>query len=152
MNNTETVSSRQSYLAGTLANRQRSARIAAGLLVLHGLIEVSGLLMIKSLPHSLESFGNLGQSQIEVNAISIVSFGVIWGLSRLVAAWGTWSLKKWAIALGIVISLATLITALTIIPAGVADSVLAVPALICLLHAWFGNEEITPYRPTGETG
>ena len=122
-----------------LTKRRRSARLAAVLLALHGLLEVSGLFLSASLAQSLVSFGGLGKALIAPNTGAIVLFGVIWGLGRFVAAWGIWQFKRWAVSLGLVISLATLITALSIIPAGVTDTLLAVGALILLLHAWFGN-------------
>jgi hypothetical protein len=124
-------------------HRRRSARFAALLLALHGLLEVSGPFLAASLSQSLESFGGLGKAEIGPNAIAITLFGLIWGLGRLVAAWGIWRLRKWAVALGLVISLATVITALSIIPAGVTDTLLAVPTLILLLQAWFGYGQVT---------
>lgn len=117
--------------------------MAAVVLTVHGLIEVSGLLMVASLSQSLVSFGGLGQAEIEPNAHSIVLFGVMWGLGRLAAAWGIWSLRKWAMALGLMLSLGTVITALSIMPAGVTDTLLAIPALVLILQAWFGREQVT---------
>jgi hypothetical protein len=115
--------------------------VAAILLAGHGLIEVSGLFMIQALADSLETFGSLDKTQLDANAIPIVLFGVVWGLGRLVAALGAWSSQKWALALGMALSLATLISALTIIPAGVTDTLLAIPTLACLLRAWFGDQQ-----------
>jgi hypothetical protein len=131
-------------LSANTGIRQRSARLAAATLGLHGLIEMAGLFMAASFSELLQSFGGLGKSEIAANAVSIALFGGLWGLGRLVAAWGVWSLKKWAIALGILLSLATVVTALTIIPAGVSDTLLALPALALLLYAWLGDERIAP--------
>jgi len=95
---------------------------------------------MSSIPLALISFGGLNGPDLERNASAIAMFGVFWGISRLIAAWGIWSMKKWAVALGIVMSIVTLMAAITIIPAGVTDTLFAAPVLIFLLYAWFGNE------------
>jgi hypothetical protein len=122
--------------------RKLSARIASILLVLHGAIEILALMFISSIPNTLISFGGLTGALLEQNAQTVGIFGGLWGLSRLVAGWGAWSLRKWALMLGIILSVVTVLAAITIIPAGVADTFLALPALILLLYTWFGNDVI----------
>lgn len=129
-------------LSAGRTQRLRSARIAASLLVVHGLIEMTGLLFAGAAANALQAFGSLQGEQLAANAVTIALFGGLWGAARWVAAWGVWSLHKWALALGGLLCLATIISALTIIPAGVADTALALPALIALLWAWFGNERV----------
>ena len=121
-------------------SRKSSSRIASALLALHGLIEITGLVFIKSAPNTLISFGGLTGSLLEQNIQMVGMFGALWGLARFIAAGGIWSLRKWALTLGIILSSITVIAAITIIPAGVADTLFALSALILLLHAWFGNE------------
>src|SRR5512140_1087351 len=99
-------------------NRKTSARISAVLLVIHGLIEISVLFTLKLMSDSLVSFGGMDQTQIRANIGTIVALGIIWGVTRFTAAWGTWTLKKWGAALGIAMSLVTLAVAVTVIPAG----------------------------------
>jgi hypothetical protein len=123
-----------------MLNRKLSVRIAGILLIIHGLIELAGLVLIKSMPHALISFGGLTGSALEQNASAIAIFGALWGLARLIAAVGAWSLRTWALILGITLSIMTVVAAITIIPAGVTDTFLALPVLILLLYAWFGNE------------
>jgi hypothetical protein len=120
-------------------HRKLSARIASILLVLHGVIEILGFMFINSAPNTLISFGGLTGSLLEQNARTVGMFGALWGVSRLVAAWAAWSLRKWALMLGIILSIVTVVAAISIIPAGLADTFLAMPALILLLYAWFGN-------------
>jgi hypothetical protein len=115
-------------------------------LILHGLIEIVGLLFINSMPQTMTSFGGLTGSLLEQNAQVIGMFGALWGISRLIAATGAWSLRKWGILLGIILSMITLVAAIMIIPAGVMDTILALPALILLLYAWFGNEGMENIR------
>jgi hypothetical protein len=123
-----------------MQNRVFSARTASILLILHGLIEISGLILINSIPLALISFGGLSGPDLERNVSAVAMFGVFWGIARIIAAWGIWSLRKWAIMLGVILSTITMITAITIIPAGVTDTLFAAPVLILLLYAWFGSE------------
>ena len=126
--------------------RKLSARIAATLLILHGLIEVAGLLSIitpaKTFAQTMENFGGMGKTQIAANMVTIILLGALWGITRFIAGWGTWSLKKWAFGLGFGASTASLIMAISIIPAGVVDTLLSAPVLILLLYTWFGSEKI----------
>lgn len=122
-----------------MQNRKFSARIASACLILHGLIEIAGLMFINSIPLALISFGGLSGPSLERNTSAIAMFGLFWGIARFVAAWGSWSLRKWALVLGIILSTVTMVASITIIPAGVTDTLVAIPVLILLLYAWFGN-------------
>ena len=121
-------------------NRKLSARIASVLLILHGLIEIAGLVLASRIPNTLAGFGGLTGPLLAENAQTIAMIGLLWGFARLIAAWGCWSLRKWGLVLGMIVSAATMIAGITIIPAGMTDTLLALPALILLLYAWFGNE------------
>jgi hypothetical protein len=121
-------------------NRRLSARIASVLLILHGLIEIAGLAFVSNLPNTLAGFGGLTGPLLEENAKAIAIIGLLWGIARLIAAWGCWSLRKWGLVLGMIVSAATMVAGIAIIPAGMTDTLLAMPALILLLYAWFGNE------------
>ena len=123
-----------------MLNRTLSAKLSSLLLTVHGLIEVTSLVFIASIPLALISFGGLTGPALERNASSVAMFGVFWGIARIVAAWGSWSLRKWALILGITLSIITMVAAVTIIPAGITDTLFSLPALIFLLYAWFGDE------------
>lgn len=125
-----------------MQNRRFSARIVSVFLILHGLIEVAGLVFINSVPLALISFGGLNGQALEHNASAVAMYGVFWGLARFVAAWGCWLLRKWALVLALILSSVTLVAAVMIIPAGVTDTLFALPVLIFLLYAWLGNERI----------
>ena len=84
----------------------------------------------------------MDHTQIEENITSIAALGILWGLTRFGAAWGTWSLRKWGLALGFTMSLVTLVAAVTVIPAGVTDTLIAGPVLALLLYTWFGNQAL----------
>jgi hypothetical protein len=122
--------------------RKISIRTGAILIVLHGLMEVSGLFVTHNLVETLETFGSLTNQKIDENTSAIIAFGVVWGFARLAIGWGIWNLQKWAILSGVALSVTTLIVAITIIPAGIVDSALAIPALFLLLFGWYGNEKV----------
>ena len=124
---------------------KRSTRIASVLLILHGIIEIIGLFALNSptqAAQTMENFGGMGKELIATNMVSIALLGALWGIMRLIAAWGIWSMKKWAISLGCIVSIISLIAAISIIPAGVVDTFFSAPTLIFLLYTWFGNEKI----------
>lgn len=127
-------------------NRKLSAKIASILLILHGIIEIAGLFGLNSSPQvfaqTMASFGGMGKEQIAANMVLVIMLGVLWGVTRLIAAVGIWSMNKWAIFLGCILSVVSLIAAISIIPAGVVDTFLGAPALILLLYTWFGNEKL----------
>jgi hypothetical protein len=122
--------------------RERCLRIAAVLLAIHGLIEIAGPLLLVSMPQALVSFGGLTGSLLEQNVWTVTMIGVLWGIARLIAGWGAWSKRKWALILGIILSIVTIVAAVTIIPAGLTDTLFSVPVLISLLYAWFGNQKM----------
>jgi hypothetical protein len=127
-------------------NRKISARIASIIMIFHGIIEVSGLMGLiaptKAFAQTMVSFGGMGKEQIASNMISISLLGLIWGITRFIAAVGIWSQRKWAIVLGCAVSIASLIAAISIIPAGVMDTFLGAPVLILLLYTWLGNDKL----------
>jgi hypothetical protein len=52
-------------------------------------------------------------------------------------------MRKWAIVVGIITSAITMIAAISVIPAGVVDTILSAPVLILLLYAWFGQDTLS---------
>jgi hypothetical protein len=119
-----------------------AARISVFLLCTHGLIEVIGPLVLIFNPQVQSGFamGGVEGQQFAANALIISIIGVVWGITRFIAGWGIRSTKKWAIALGIVMSAITMTAAIGIIPAGVADTILSAPVLMLLLYTWFGQD------------
>lgn len=127
--------------------RERCLRIAAVLLTVHGLIEIAGPVLLVSMPHALVSFGGLTGLLLEQNVWTVAMIGVLWGIARLFAGWGAWFFRKWAVILGIILSVVTIVAAVTIIPAGLTDTLFSVPVLIFLLYAWFGNQKVIENHP-----
>lgn len=130
-------------------DRKTSARIAASSLFVLGFVEVT-VVMLLFLPKEFTSDIS-GTLPWELGFA--VWLSVIFGLSRLLAGYGTWSLRKWGIILGIILSAVTLVVAPSVYRAGVfgiMDLVLAIIALVFLLLTWFGNDIIVTDKKTSE--
>jgi uncharacterized membrane protein (DUF2068 family) len=67
---------------------------------------------------------------------------VPYGLSRLIAGYAIWSMRKWGAMFGIILSVTTMIVAPSIYPFGIMDSSLAVIVLGLLLYIWYGGERL----------
>ena len=122
--------------------RKTSARASSVVLIIHGTIEVVGPIIFVCSPRLqglIAGEGFWGQG-LEADALFTAAIALIWGLLRLAAALGTWSMKKRAIILGVLLSVTTMTAASTAIPFGIVDTILSAPALILLLDAWFGDE------------
>ncbi len=116
--------------------KETGIKIASVVLIIHGIIEISALMMLFT-PSEFHPVGfqeNLGFWAI---------LSTVYGLTRVISGYAVWSAKKWGIALGIALSITTLIVAPSIYPFGVMDLPLAVIVLISLLYAWFGDEKLT---------
>lgn len=123
-------------------NRRTSGKIASIALFIFGFIEVSGVVMLLVLPQ--EFIKNMG-IHLPWELSFAAALGAIFGLSRLVAGYVVWLMKKWGFVLGIILSTITLIIVPLVYHAGVIgiiDVLLAIIALIFLLYCWFGNEVI----------
>lgn len=111
--------------------KQKGAlNISAAILGIHGLLEVGGPLVFLVAP-ALVAF------LFPENAWFFVSIGVIWGAMRLAAAAGILKKKKWGVALGIALEIATFAVAASLVPFGIIDMALAAPVLALLLYFWF---------------
>jgi len=115
--------------------KETSLRTASIVLFIHGIIEISAILMLfvptEFLPINFQE-----------TSVFWAILSSIYGLSRLISGYAVWSMKKWGIALGIALSITTLIVAPSIHPFGIMDLPLAVIVLVCLLYAWFGDEKL----------
>ncbi|MGD2041148.1 MAG: hypothetical protein PVH11_09995 [Anaerolineae bacterium] len=112
--------------------KRAELKIPAILLFIHGVLEVAGPTALLLDPQLVSSF--------EMGSTSLMIVGLIWGVMCFVAVCGIWRHRKWAIALGVVMSTITMTVALDAGPTSVLDAALSVPILMVLLHAWFGHE------------
>lgn len=106
------------------------------MLLLHGFIEVLGALIT---PLTTEEFLPSGLMNEKYFWMAI---SAVYGISRLITGYEVWMMRKWGIALGVVLSTTTMIIAPSIIPFGIMDSMLAIVTLASILIAWFGDEKL----------
>ena len=122
-------------------DKRISAKIASLALYILGFIEVSAVTVFV-LPEDIIANMNI---QLPWELAFAAALSTIFGLSRLVAGYAVWSVRKWGIFLGILLSTVTIIVVPCVYRAGlmgIIDLLLAVIALVFLLFLWFGNEKL----------
>lgn len=121
-------------------DKKTSSKIASVVLFVHGFIEITGTVGLLILPSGFLSIAGFQEEQGKIIFMAVLA--TIFGLSRLVAGYAIWSMKKWGIIFGMVLSVATMIGASSIYPFGVMDLLLATIVLVSLLYLWFGGEKL----------
>jgi hypothetical protein len=124
-------------------NKGTIVKIASVVLFIHGFIEIFGTAMLLALPSEFLAAGGFQGGQGKIIFMAVLS--AICGLSRIVAGYEVRLMKKWGIAFGIVLSIATMIGSSSIYPFGIMDLLLATVVLVSLLYTWFGIETIDIY-------
>ena len=72
----------------------------------------------------------------------MLPMAVIFGITRVIGAVGVLKNRKWALFLSIINCAITMNLMLVMIPAGIADGILACTALVLLLSGYFGKQPI----------
>ena len=116
-------------------NKKTAAKIASGVLFIHGFIEILAIMGI-FVP------GEFAPTWFQERPIFWATLSAIYGIFRLIAGYAIWSMKKWGIIFGMALSLTSMIAAPSIYPFGVMDLLLAVIVLVSLLYLWFGDEKL----------
>ncbi|MBA7490339.1 hypothetical protein ES702_00877 [subsurface metagenome] len=123
-------------------NKGAGIKIATAALFIHGLVEVAGAVMLLALPTFSTEFITGAGFQLPGGLAFTVALSAICGLSRLVAGYLVWSLKKWGIAFGAILSAVTMIGAPSVYPFGIMDLLLSIIVLASLLYSWFGGDTV----------
>lgn len=116
-------------------NKKTYAKIASVVLFVHGFIELLAVMM----PFAPAEFL---PTSFQEKMVFWAVLSAIYGLSRLIAGYSIWLMKKWGIVFGIALSITTMIVAPSIYPFGIMDLPLAVIVLVLLLYIWFGDEKL----------
>lgn len=111
------------------------AKIASIILFVHGFIEI---LAVTALFVPVE----FALIWFQERPIFWTLISAIYGMSRLIASYATWLMKKWGIVFGMALSITSIIVAPSIYPFGIMDLLLAVIVLVSLLYVWFGDEKL----------
>ena len=129
-------------------------KTAAILMLIHGgLMELGGCLVL--LPMVLFGEGSADMSQyfsfivpyFQANLPLMAIMGGIYGIVRVVGAVGLLKNRMWGLALSLINCVVTMILMMFMLPAGIADGVLACTALILMLTQYFGDKKIAPKLP-----
>jgi len=117
----------------------RRYKIAAIIIIIHGLIEIGGFFSV--LPIWL--FG-IGQSELIPFAPpspEIVIAGLVWGVVRLIGGIALLKNLMWDLALSTINCIIALAMMMHMLPFGIMDGVLASAALILILTQYFGKKK-----------
>ena len=111
-----------------------------------GFMEFGGALMV--LPSIFSDKVNLSQyvsfivPYFQDNLLLMSVMGGIYGILRMVGAFGVWKNRKWGIVLACINCVVTLFLMVFMLPAGVIDGILAGSALVLMLIAYFDKQPI----------
>ena len=112
-------------------------KVAGIALVIHGIIELLGILSLVTgqTPHFIFQ-------EIKENWQQAIFIGIISGVIRIVAATGIFKRMKWGVILGLVVSAITLSSLTLYLPFGMMDELLAGIVLVLLVMVYWGEEKI----------
>lgn len=125
----------------------RKLKVAAVIMIIHGLIEISGIVSVL-LAKQLSGMPSIFALDFFKQNMALVGvMGVIFGILRITAASKIWRNQMSGLALGAVMCIITLLLMIFMIPSGIMDGVLAGGALILLLDVYFTGKDITGVTP-----
>jgi len=111
-------------------------KVAGIILVIHGIIEILGILSLATgqAPHFIFQ-------EIKENWQQAILIGSISGIIRIVAATGGFKCMKWGVILGLIMSAITLSSLTLYLPFGMMDELLAGIVLVLLVMAYWDKEK-----------
>lgn len=123
--------------------------IAAILMIIHGgIMELGGCifaliaLATSSGQADIKQYFSFVIPYLNENLILMLFMGAIFGTVRLIGAIGLLKNRMWGFVLSIINCITTMILMIFMLPAGIADGILACSCLILLLTQYFGKQKI----------
>ncbi|TXT58743.1 MAG: conserved membrane protein of unknown function [Promethearchaeota archaeon] len=116
-------------------NKELFHKVSIYVLFFHAFIELLIIILRFLFPNILINF--LGENPFFMSYIKLM-----YALTRLIVGLGVWKRKLWAIFLGILVSLASMILAPIILPFGLIDLPLALLAIFLLIYIIVGNKAL----------
>lgn len=127
---------------------KKKYRIAAMLMLIHGLMEIGvGLLLV---PLLLSGSDKSDMSQhfsfivpyLQENLCLMSILGMIYGSVRVAGAIGLYKNRMWGLVLSITNCIITMALMIFMLPAGIMDGILACSSLFLILTQYFGSKQI----------
>jgi len=114
-------------------------KAAAIIIIIHGIIEISGFFAVLPiwLGAEVPEWMPFAPPPQEV-----VIAGLVWGAIRLIGGIGLFKNLKWGLVLSVINCVIALSMMMHILPFGIMDGILAGTALILMLTQYFGNTKI----------
>ena len=79
---------------------------------------------------------------LQENLYLMMAMSGVFAALRIVGAVGLLRGRMWGLALSVVMCVVTLVLMIFLLPAGIADGILAGTALVLILQGWFGTRAI----------
>ena len=124
-------------------------KAASILMIIHGaFMEIGGCLCVLPLlfmskdGFNIEQYFSFIVPYFRDNLNLMLIIGMIYGIIRVIGAFGLWKNKLWGLALSVINCVITLALMSFMLPMGIIDGVLAGSALILILIQFFGNKNI----------
>lgn len=127
----------------------KKLQIAAWIMIVHGgVMEVGALIMLLPLmagavsADSMAHYFSFALPYFQNNLEMMMVMSGIFGAARIMGAIGVLKNRMWGFGLSVINCLVTMVLMLFLLPAGIADGLLAVSALTLLLMGFFGTRSI----------
>lgn len=127
----------------------RKYKIASVLMIIHGaFMEIGGglclipIFVMGSDKFDVNEYFSFIIPYFQNNMNLMLIMGMIYGSVRVIGAVGLWKNKMWGLVLSIINCVVTMVLMMFMLPAGIADGILACSALILILVQYFGDQRI----------
>lgn len=114
-------------------------KVAASIIIIHGLIEIGGFFAVLPLWFGAEQGAWV---PFDPPSPEILIGGVIWGVLRLIGGIGLLKNRKWAFVFSIITCVIAISAMFEHLPFGLLDAILGGAALILMLTGYFGKKKI----------
>ena len=124
-------------------------KVASILMFVHGaFMEVGGCLclipvfIMGSDQFDINQYFSFVVPYFKNNMNLILIIGSIYGIIRIIGAFGLWKNRMWGLVLSVINCVITMALMMFMLPAGILDGILATTALVLILTQYFGNKKI----------
>lgn len=124
-------------------------KVASILMFVHGaFMEVGGCLclipvfIMGSDQFDINQYFSFVVPYFKNNMNLILIIGSIYGIVRIIGAFGLWKNRMWGLVLSVINCVITMALMMFMLPAGILDGILATTALVLILTQYFGNKKI----------